>query len=301
MMPPRRAATVSFRNELLGLAWISPWLFGFSVFVMLPVAIAAYLSFCQFNGLRAPVFTGTENLRTLMADPLFWKVLKNTAIYAAIAMPVGTLIALFLATLLNLEVPGRTFWRAVIFLPTLVPLVAVAIIWMWMYNARFGLINTVFGWIGIPGPAWLSDPAWTMPSMILLSFWSIGHAVVIYLAGLQDVPRSLYEAAHVDGAGPLQRLRHVTFPMISPAIFFNVVVGIIFACQVFAIPYIMIQNGGPGQNAYFYTMYLYDVAFMHQRFGYACLLSWVQLAIILALTGVAFRLSRNLVHYRGGR
>ena len=301
MTTPRRTARLPFRNELLGLAWISPWIIGFSVFVFLPVVMAAYLSFCQFNGLRTPVFTGLENFRTLVADPMFWKVLKNTAIYAAIALPVGTLIALFLATLLNLKVPGRTFWRAVIFVPTLVPLVAVAIIWMWMYNARFGLINTVLGWIGIDGPAWLSDELWTMPSMILLSFWSIGHAVVIYLAGLQDVPRSLYEAAHVDGADAWQRMRFVTFPMISPAIFFNVVVGIIFAWQVFAIPYIMIQNGGPGQNAYFYSMYLYDVAFMHQRFGYACLLSWVQLAIILALTGVAFRLSRNLVHYRGGR
>ncbi len=136
--------------------------------------------------------------------------------------------------------------------------------------------------------------------MILLSFWSVGNAVVIYLAGLQDVPRSLYEAAHVDGAGPVQRLCHVTLPMISPAIFFNVVLGIIFVWQVFAVPYIMIPNGGPGQNAYFYTMYLYDVAFLHQRFGYACLLSWIQLGIILLLTALAFRLSRNLVHYRGG-
>jgi len=299
MTPSARVRNGSFRKDLTGLAWISPWLVGFSVFMLLPISLSGYLSFCQFNGLRSPVFTGLENLRTLFSDPLFWKVLKNTAIYAAVALPVGTLIALTLAVLLNLRVPGRTFWRAVIFVPTLVPLVAVAMIWMWMFNARHGLINTILSWIGINGPNWLSDASWTMPSMILLSFWSVGHAVVIYLAGLQDVPRELYEAAHVDGARAGQRLRFVTLPMISPAIFFNVVVGIIFVWQVFAVPYIMIPNGGPGRNAYFYTMYLYDVAFLHQRFGYACVLSWVQLAIILALTALAFRVGRNLVFYRG--
>lgn len=299
MTPSARVRNGSFRKDLTGLAWISPWLVGFSVFMLLPISLSGYLSFCQFNGLRSPVFTGLENLRTLFSDPLFWKVLKNTAIYAAIALPVGTLIALTLAVLLNLRVPGRTFWRAVVFVPTLVPLVAVAMIWMWMFNARHGLINTILSWIGINGPNWLSDASWTMPSMILLSFWSVGHAVVIYLAGLQDVPRELYEAAHVDGARAGQRLRFVTLPMISPAIFFNVVVGIIFVWQVFAVPYIMIPNGGPGRNAYFYTMYLYDVAFLHQRFGYACVLSWVQLAIILALTALAFRVGRNLVFYRG--
>ena len=290
----------AFRNELTGLAWISPWLIGFALFMLLPIALSGYLSFCEFNGLRRPVFTGLENFRALLSDRLFWQVLKNTAIYAAIALPASTVIAILLAVLLNAPVPGRTLWRALIFVPTLVPLVAVAIVWMWMYNARFGLVNAALSWIGIEGPNWLSDASWTMPSMILLSFWSVGNAVVVYLAGLQDVPRSLYEAAHVDGAGPMQRLRHVTLPMISPAIFFNVVLGIIFVWQVFAVPYIMIPNGGPGQNAYFYTMYLYDVAFLHQRFGYACLLSWIQLGIILLLTALAFRMSRNLVHYRGG-
>lgn len=282
-----------------GLAWISPWLIGFSAFILLPVAISAYLAFCQFDGLRPPVFTGLENFRTLASDPLFWKVLKNTSIYAAVALPFGTVVALVLAMLLNMEVPGRTFWRAAIFVPTLVPMVATAMIWLWMYNGRFGLLNATLALIGIEGPNWLADPHWTMPAMILLSVWSVGHAVVIYLAGLQDVPRQLYEAAHVDGANAWQRMWAVTLPMISPAIFFNIVMGIIFVWQVFAIPQIMIPGGGPGRNAYFYTMYLYDVAFLYQRFGYACVLSWVQLAIILLLTALAFRVSRRHVHYRG--
>jgi len=284
---------------LVGLAWISPWLVGFTLLTLLPVVLSAYLSFCQFNALRAPVFTGAENLRALARDPIFWKVLANTAIYAGVALPVGTALSLLYAVLLNMRVPGQTFWRAMIFLPTLVPLVAVAMIWQWVFNGRYGLINAALGCVGIEGPNWLSDARWTMPAMILLSFWSVGQGVVIYLAGLQDVPRSLYEAAHLDGAGPVQRLCAVTIPMISPTIFYNVVVGIIFAWQVFVVPYVMIPAGGPGRNAYFYTMYLYDMAFTHQRFGYACLLSWVQLLIILALTALVFRLSRNLVYYRG--
>ena len=288
-----------WKNELIGLAWISPWIIGFLIFTLLPVLMAAYLSCCEFNGVRPPVFTGTENLRTLLGDSLFWKVLKNTTLYAAVALPLGALLALSLALLLNQRIPGRAIWRAMIFVPTLVPLVAVGMIWMWMFNARFGLLNTLLSFVGVEGPNWLGDPSWTMPAMILLSLWSVGHAVVIYLAGLQDVPRTLYEAAHVDGASPRQRLFHVTLPLISPAIFFNVVIGIIFVWQVFAIPQVMLPGGGPGRNAYFYTMYLYDVAFLHQRFGYACLLSGVQLLIILALTSLAFRVGRNRVHYQG--
>ena len=289
----------SLRRILTGLLWIGPWLIGFALFTLVPLTAAGVLAFCQFDGLRRPIFTGLENARVLWSDPLFWKVLSNTALYAAVALPLGAILALALAVLLNARVPGRTLWRALIFLPTLTPLVASAMIWMWMFNGRYGLINQALGVLGVEGPNWLSDPRWTMPSMVLLSLWSVGHAVVIYLAGLQDVPRSLYEAAHVDGAGAMARLWHITLPMVSPAIFFNVVVGIIFVWQVFAVPQIMIPGGGPGRNAYFYTMYLYDVAFRYQRFGYACLLSGVQLGIILLLTVLVFRLSRRLVHYRG--
>lgn len=287
-------------NWIVGVAWISPWIVGFTAFTLLPMLVSAWLSVCQFDGLRPPVFTGAENARTLVRDPDFWKVLRNTAVYAAMALPLGTLVALGLALLLNMRVPGRTLWRAIIFLPTLVPLVATAMIWMWMFNARYGLLNAgIRGVSGWEGPNWLTDPRWTMFSMVLLSLWSVGNAVVVYLAGLQDVPRALYEAAHVDGASPWQRLRNVTLPMISPAIFFNIVIGIIYVWQVFAVPQIMIPTGGPQRAAYFYTMYLYDTAFRNQRFGYACLLSWVQLLVIVLLTWVAFRLSRRLVHYRG--
>jgi multiple sugar transport system permease protein len=290
-------------DALVGLAWISPWVVGFAAFTLIPVVLSAWLAFCQFDGLRPACFSGLENFQTLCSDVTFRKVLYNTAIYAAIALPLGTVVSLALALLLNMPIPGRTLWRAVIFAPTLVPLVATAMIWLWMFNARYGLLNTLLGPVArllhCNPPNWLIDPHWTMVSMIVLSLWSVGNAVVVYLAGLQDVPRALYEAAHVDGAGPWGRLRHVTLPMISPTIFFNVVIGIIFVWQVFAVPQIMIPAGGPEQRAYFYTMYLYDQAFGNLRFGYACLLSWVQLLIIVLLTALAFRLSRRLVHYRG--
>jgi multiple sugar transport system permease protein len=284
---------------LVGLAWIFPWIIGFTLFTLIPVGMSGYLAFCQFDGLRPPVYTGLTNLRELVTDPLFWKTLQTTSIYAAIALPVGTLAALSLALLLNTSVPGRTVWRAIIFVPTLVPLVATAMIWLWMFNGQYGVLNALLRMVGIEGPNWLTDPHWTMPSMVLLSVWSVGNAVVVYLAGLQDVPRSLYEAAHVDGASAWQRLWNVTIPMISPSIFFNVVIGIIYVWQVFAVPQIMVPGGGPQRSVYFYTMYLYDTAFRGQRFGYACTLSWVQLLIILALTALAFRLSKRLVHYRG--
>lgn len=300
-MTPVAPRTSERLETLTGLAWISPWLIGFCVFTLLPVLISLYLCFCQFDGLRRPIWTGGENLSTLIRDPTFRKVLRNTALYAGLSLPLGTLLALTLAVCLNARVPGRTLWRAIIFMPTLVPLVAAAMIWQWVYNGRYGLLNASLAAIGIDGPNWLTDPRWTLPAMVLMSVWSIGHSVVVYLASLQDVPRSLYEAAEVDGAGAVARLWNVTLPMISPAIFFNVVMGIIFVCQVFAVPQIMIPGGGPEQNAYFYTMYLYDMAFMRQRFGYACLLSWVQLLIILALTLLAFRVSSRYVHYRGAK
>jgi multiple sugar transport system permease protein len=296
----RTAAHPAARDSIAcGLAWISPWLIGFAVFVAVPIVLSGALSFCEFDGIRRPVFIGLEHWRGLFADPLVWKVLRNTAVYAALALPIGTGLGVALALLLNQPIPGQTLWRSIVFAPSLLPLVAVGIIWTWMFNARFGLINSALGLVGISGPTWLNDASWAMPSVVILGLWSIGHTVVVYLAGLQDVPRELYEASHLDGAGPWSRLWHVTLPMISPAMFFNIVIGLIFVWQIFAAPYVMFPGGGPERNAYFYTMYVYDQAFAYRRFGYACALSWVQLAIILALTAVAFRSSRHWVHYRG--
>ncbi|MBN2445172.1 MAG: sugar ABC transporter permease [Phycisphaerae bacterium] len=300
----RRTSSVVGNGVATGLLWISPWVVGFAVFMLVPIVMAAYFSLCEFDGLRRPVYIGFDNFRTMLSDPTFWKVLKNTTIYAAFSLPLGAVLAILFAIALNAPIPGRTLWRALIFVPTLVPMVATAMIWMWVFNADYGLLNAVLSWpcslFGCRPPSWLQDAHWTMPAMIILSLWPIGHPVVIYLAGLQDVPTVLYEAARIDGANAWQRLWNVTLPLISPTIFYNIVMGIIFVWQVFAIPQIMLRGGGPQQNVYFFSMYLYDVAFTFQRFGYACTLSWVQLLIILSFTAFAFQLSRRVVHYQGG-
>jgi multiple sugar transport system permease protein len=281
------------------LLWISPWLIGFALFTFAPAAITAYLSVCHFDGLRPPVYTGAENWTALRSDPLFWKVLGNTARYAAAALPLGAIASLLLALLLHAPIAGQRLWRAIIFAPALVPMVAVGMIWLWMFNPRFGPINTALAQFGIEGPNWLTDPRWTMPSMVLLSLWSVGQTVVVYLAGLQDVPHTLHEAADLDGAGKWQQLWYVTLPMISPVIFFNVIIGLIYVFQVFAAPYVLVPGGGPQRNAYFYSVYLYDLAFAQRRFGYAAALGFVQLAIVLVLTAIVIRGSRRLVFYRG--
>ncbi len=291
----RRDRTQLFK----GLGFLSPWLVGFSVFTLVPVVLSLYYSLCDYSLLQPPLYVGLNNYRDLMADPIFWKALVNTFYYALMALPAGMLVSLGLALLLNADIRGQAIYRTIIFLPSLVPAVASAMLWLWLFNAKLGLINTMLGWVGIEGPGWLTTPEWAMPALAFMSLWGVGHTVVIYLAGLQDVPRELQEAAEIDGARAWHRLWRVTIPMISPVIFFNLVMAIIGTLQVFSSPYIM-TGGGPTRATYFFTMYLYDNAFTYLKMGYASAMAWVQLLIILALTGLAFWSSRRWVHY-GGR
>jgi multiple sugar transport system permease protein len=201
--------------------------------------------------------------------------------------------------LLNNKVRGVTIYRTIVFLPSLVPAVASAMLWLWLFNAKLGLINTALRGIGIANPpGWLTDADWAMSALVLMSFWGVGNTVVIYLAGLQDVPRELYEAADIDGASPLRKTWHVTLPSISPVIFFNLIMGLIGTLQVFATPFILTQ-GGPARATYFYTMYLYDNAFKYLNMGYASAMAWVQLLLVLALTALAAWSSKRWVHYQG--
>jgi multiple sugar transport system permease protein len=294
---------ISFRHEsralLRGLAFLSPWLIGFLAFTLLPVALSLYYSFCDYSLLQPPLFKGWMNYQRLVHDPVFWKALGNTAIYGVLALPLGMLAALGVAMLLNSKNRAVSIYRTIVFLPSLVPAVASAMIWLWMFNAELGLINTALRALGVAKPpGWLTDVKWAMPALVLMSFWGIGNTVVIYLAGLQDVPRELYEAAEIDGASPLRKTWHVTLPYISPVIFFNLIMGIIGTLQVFATPYIL-TGGGPARSTYFFTMYLYDNAFSYLRMGYASAMAWVQLLIILALTGLAAWSGRRWVHYQG--
>jgi multiple sugar transport system permease protein len=286
------------RNLVKGLAFVSPWIVGFLVFTAVPIGLSLYYSFCDFSltrPSRGPLWIGLDNYNQMIHDPLFWKSLWNTLYYAAMALPAGMLVSLGLAILLNTNIRGQSIYRTIIFLPSLVPTIACAMVWLWMYNPTEGLIDYLLALAHIPAPDWLGERL-AMPSLALLSLWSVGNTVVIYLAGLQDVPRELLEAAEIDGASTTRRLFSVTLPMLTPVIFFNLVMAIIGTFSILIIPYIMTQ-GGPNNATYFYTYFNYDEAFRFLHMGYASALAWVQLVITLALTGVAFLTARKWVHY----
>jgi len=226
---------------------------------------------------------------------VFWKSLRNTMYYASMALPAGMLVSLGLALMLNARIHGQTVYRAIIFLPSLVPAFASAMIWMWMFNPSMGVFNMLLGKLHVAPPDWLGERL-AMPSLAFMSVWGVGNTVVIYLAGLQDVPRELLEAAEIDGAGTWRRMFSVTLPMLSPVIFFNLIMAIIGTFSILTVPYI-ITGGGPNKATYFYTMYNYDEAFKYLNMGYASALAWIQLAITMLLTGLAFGSAKKWVHY----
>jgi len=282
----------------IGLLFCTPWLIGLSVFLVYPLLAALYYSLCDYSVLLPPVFVGLDNYIELFQDKLFWRGLWNTSFFALGSVALSVVVALSLAILLNSKVKGLTFYRTVFFLPSLMPMVAGSILWMFMYQGEGGIINTMLEYIGINGPAWLADPSWSKPAIILMATWGAGNAMVIFLAGLQDVPTSLYEASIIDGANWLQRLTHVTIPMISPVIYFNVVMGVISGFQAFAQALIMTDStGAPEQSTLFYVLQLYNVGFQDLRMGYASAMAWVLFIIILALTFAATQLSKRWVTY----
>jgi multiple sugar transport system permease protein len=285
------------RNLLKGLAFLSPWMIGFCFFTLIPVCLAIYYSFCDYSLLQRPLYRGLGNYQSLLHDELFWLSLRNTLYYAAMALPAGMMVSLGLAILLNSNVRGLGFYRSLIFLPSLVPTVASGVLWAWIYNSKLGLLNSMLRTFGIDGPVWLSRNV-AMPSLAMMSLWGVGNTVVIYLAGLQDIPKELYEAAEIDGAGWWGRLRHVTLPMLSPVIFFNLVLAIIGIFQFPTTAYVL-TGGGPGYATYFYSMYLYENAFLFLKMGYASAMAVILLLIVISLTGTAFWTSRRWVYYQG--
>jgi len=317
------------RTLLTGLLWTAPWWLGFLLFLAVPMGYSLYISFCDYTLLQPPAYTGTANYQALAKDETFHKVLYNTFLFTLISVPLTTILAIFLAVLLNQRLRGQAFFRACIFVPTVVPLVAAGVVWMWILNPQLGLVNEVVRPIGqaltpiaaaaeqlptdiaeplagVPttiremaaGPAWLDSPRWAMVALVMVSLWFVGSPMVIYLAGLQEIPEQLYEAARLDGASAARQVWHVTLPGLSPVILFNVVINIIGALQVFALPYVMWRTRqGPEGATYFYTSYLFDNAFRYLKMGYASSMAWIQLLLILALTGLVFWASRRMVHY----
>lgn len=292
------------RSEFLpALLFISPWIIGFCWFQLYPIGASIYYSFTTYNMMQKPIYIGLANYhRMFLQDDLFRQSLKNTVIYTVFSVPLDLIVAFFFALLLNLNIPLRPIFRTIFYFPAIIPSVATAILWSMLLNGQGGLVNVALGYIGLPSISWLTDPNWTLPSLILLSVWGIGPTVIIFLAGLQDVPRTLYEAAQLDGAGPWQLVRNVTIPMISPVILFNLVIGMIAALQVFAQPFVIWgagqgNPGGPLNSVLMYSVQLYQVAFKDLQMGYAAAMAWVLFAIIFILSIAAMKLSNRYVHY----
>jgi multiple sugar transport system permease protein len=295
---PRRTLTPRERRSLwLGLAFVSPWLIGFLIFTAYPVLASLYFSFTDYNVVSAPRYVGVRNYVDLWRDPLFGTSLYNTLYLAGIGIPVSLTLSLAIAMLLNQRVRFQGVFRTIYFLPSVVPAVAVALLWRWFLNPDFGPVNQALEAVGIPGPGWLADPAWAKPALVLSGLWGVGGSMVIYLAGLQNVPVELYEAADIDGARSWHRLRFITLPMLSPVILFNLIMGIITSFQAFTNVYVM-TGGGPGNATTVYALVLYRNAFQFFKMGYASAMAWVLMAItVLALIAI-FRTS-GWVHYEG--
>ena len=281
------------------LFFLFPWLTGFFVFLFGPIAASFYLSFTDYDILRSPVWTGLGNYKDLAGDPVFWKALSVTFTYAFIVLPLSVVIGIFLAVLLNEKVKGISIYRACYYLPSIIPLVASSIIWLWIFRGdEGGLINNILSKFNIQGPLWFSDPKWALCALIIMSLWSMGNSVLIYLAGLQDIPETLYEAASLDGAGFFEKLFLITIPMLTPTIFFNLVIGIISVFQYFIPAYVM-TSGGPEYATTFYSLYAYQNAFEDFKFGYASAMAWILFLIIVFFTFLAFKGFSDKVFYRG--
>ncbi len=277
----------------------SPWLIGFVVFIAGPMIISLYLSMTQWDLFTTPKWVGFENYITLLTDdPTFIQSLKVTLIYAVASVPLQVIVGLILATLLNQKIHFLGLFRSIYYLPSVVGGLSIAIMFRWIFGTQYGLLNGVLASLGVKGPAWLGDPNWVMISFILMSLWGSGAAMLIYLGGLQGIPSELYEAADVDGAGTTAKFLRITVPMMTPVIFFNLVMGIISALQEFVLPYAM-TNGGPANSSLFIVLNLYRNAFQFFQMGYASAIAWVLFVIILILTVIVFRFSSAWVYYEG--
>ncbi|MFC6155477.1 carbohydrate ABC transporter permease [Kribbella jiaozuonensis] len=277
----------------------APAILGFLIFTIGPMIASLFFSLTDWQ-IGAPAkFVGLGNYRQLGHDPLFWKSLSVTTYYTLGVVPLTLVVGFVIAMLVNQGIRGRGFWRTVYYLPTLVPAVASSVLWIWIFNPDFGLLNSMLRQAGLPTSSWIYGEQSAVPSLILMSTWGFGNAMVIFLAGLQGVPRQLYEAVAIDGGGSWARFRHVTLPFMTPTIFYNLVTGTIGTFQVFNQAYIMTQ-GGPNNATEFYIYYLYTKAFTDSEIGYASALAWVLFVIVLVITVLLFRNARRWVYYEMG-
>lgn len=296
------AGKLARREALWFWFFISPWVIGFIVFTLYPIIASFYYSLTNYNISSPPEYIGFGNYTTLSRDPVFWKSLQVTGYYSILSVPLGIILGILLAVLLNQKVPAMGVFRTLYYLPSLLAgSVAVALLFSWLLNPQFGIINLILRNIGIPGPRWLQDPKWVIPAYTLMSLWSFGGTMLIYLSALQGVPTALYEAAEIDGANRIQQFFNVTVPMISPVILFTFITGVIGALQVFTQSYVISNGtGSPAYASMFYNLYLFLNAFRRYRLGVASAQAWILMIIILLLTMAMFWVSRRYVHYESG-
>jgi multiple sugar transport system permease protein len=268
------------RSTVKALFFLLPWLIGLLLFLLGPILASLLLSFTNYDAINAPVFNGLNNYQAMFSDETLVASLKVTLCFALVSLPLGTIVAIVFAVLLNQKISGLSFYRACLYLPSVVPIVASSVVWIWIFK----------------NGGWLSNPKLALPALIIMSFWSLGNPMIIYLAGLQNIPDSLYESAEIDGANEWQKFWHITIPILSPTIFFNVVIGIIQVFQYFVPAYVM-TSGGPQNATMFYSLYTYQTAFDDFQMGYASALAWLLFVIVLIATSVAFYSSKKLVHY----
>jgi len=285
------------REERYFYLFISPWLIGFLAFTAGPIIASLFFSFTIYDAIQSPRWNGVQNYVEMVKDELFWQSLKVTSIYSVGSVALGILASMAIALLLNRNIRGLAVFRTVFYLPSVISGVAVSLLWMWIFNSDFGMLNYLLWKIfRIQGPAWIMNRYWVIPSLILMSLWGIGGGIVIYLARLQGIPTELYEAAEIDGAGGWRRLTDITLPMMTPVIFFNLIMGIIGSFQVFTQAYVM-TDGGPYYASLFYVLHLYRNAFKYFRMGYASSLAWVLFLILLGLTLVVLKSASLWVYY----
>lgn len=288
------------RDQLAGILFTMPCILGFILFAAIPMISSLVMSFTDYSIVKESHFVGIENYRKLFggADPYFYKSLLVTMIYVALSVPSAILFSFLIALLLNQDVKCKGLFRTIFYLPSIVPIVAMAAIWMWIFNPDFGLANSLLKGVGLPAGKWLSSESSVIPTLVFINLWTTGSTMVIFLAGMQDVPKQLMEAVQIDGGGFFAKLRHVIIPMMTPTIFYNVVMGFINGFQVFTQSYVM-TSGGPNNSSLFYVYYLYREAFEFMRMGSACAIAWILFLIIMVLTAVLFKFQNRWVYYGG--
>jgi multiple sugar transport system permease protein len=297
----RRLGALERRNIRVGLLFISPWLFGFLALGVFPILYTLYLGLTRYSGLREPVFIGTQNYQRLASDPQFWTAVSNTLYYTALAVPIGVVVAMVLALAMNQKLREISIYRAIFYLPSILPVFAISFIFIVMLNPGYGLVNFLFSSVGLQGPNWLGDPAYTKLSLVMIAQLGAGQFALIFLAGLKGIPTELYESASIDGAGAVRKFFSITLPLMTPVILYDLIIGLSFGLQIFTPAFILTGGGeraaGPDNSLLTYVYFIYKQAFQFGQMGYAAALSVVLFIASLLLAAGVFRWARGWVYY----